>query len=337
MGFSSQAGQLILRTQGSQGTLAPDLATAGVGIKLRSGSFGTNRDLLLPDPEIGGGRDRSDAYLGAVSWSGDFDFYARMDSLPTLLRAALGTAAAPATTGGATTHAITPSDAAQLPFLSVEEAIGNGLEVYNYVDAVVNSLHLEADANGYLQGTVSLIGARQVAGAVRTATPAWDNTPMIVGTNILVNYNSVALPAKSFSLDINNNFEDDDFRLGSLYIGDLTPQAREISASFNVRHTSSALWRQATYGGAALTVPGGTTVKGPLSITAQSYEDIPASDPATKYGLTLGIDNFVLTPFSFEASGADIIENDIEGQALRPDPGTPILTAEVVTASATIA
>src|SRR5690606_13445367 len=207
MGFSSQAGQLLLATQTAPGTFEPDFATKALAIRLRSGSFGTNRDLLIPDPEIGGGRDTSDAYLGAVSWSGDFDFYARTDAVATLLKGVLGTAAAPDTTDGVTTHVLTPSDAAQLPFFSVEEVVGNGLEAYQYTDVVINSFEREADANGYLQGTVGLIGARQVAGITYSPSPVWDNTPMYVGKNINLTYNLVGLPAKSFSLDINNNFE----------------------------------------------------------------------------------------------------------------------------------
>ena len=338
MGFSSQAGHLAIATQTTPGVFEPDFADNAIAIKLRSGSFGTNRELLVPDPEIGGGRDTADAYLGAVSWSGDFDFYARVDAVATLLKGALGTAAAPVTSTGVTTHAITPSDAAQLPFFSVEEAVGNGLEVYHYTDVVINSLHLEAEANGYLQGTVGLIGAKQVAGITPTdISTSWDNTPMFTGTGINITYNSVALPAKSFSLDINNNFEDDDFRLGSFYIGDLTPKAREITASFNIRHTSSALWRQATYGAAAATAPGGTTVKAPLVIDAKTYEDIAGGTPATKYGILLNIPKFMLSPFSYEASGDDIIEGDIEGRALRPDPAQVILTATIKTGKATIA
>jgi hypothetical protein len=95
--FSSQAGQVILRTQAVQGTFQADTSTAGVGIKLRSGSLGPNRDLLIPDPEIGGGRDVVDANLGAVSWSGDYEFYLRMNSFLTLLYAAMGIKAAPVT------------------------------------------------------------------------------------------------------------------------------------------------------------------------------------------------------------------------------------------------
>lgn len=336
MGFSSQAGHLILKGQTVQGTFESTLTSDGVGVILRSGSLGSSRELMIPDPEIGGGRDVVDAYLGPSAWSGDYEFYARMDALATLLKSVLGTAAAPVTATGITTHTITPSDAAQLPFLSIQEKLGSGLECYNYTDAVLNTLHLEADANGYLQGTAGVIAAKQIAG-ITPATPTFDSTPLIVGTNITVQYNSVTLPAKSFSLDINNNFEDDDFRLGSFYLGDLTPKRREVTASFGIRESSSALWRQAVYGVSSATAPGGLTTKAPLVITAQTYENIPAGTPLTPYTLTITIPNFSLTPYAVGVSGDDVIESDIEGRALRPLIGTPLLTSVIKTGKATIA
>ncbi len=336
MGFSSQAGHLILKTQAVQGTFDTTLTTAGVAMYLRSGALGSSRELMIPDAEIGGGRDIPNAYLGASAWSGDYEFYARMDSLAVLLKAALGLAAAPVTATGVTTHVITPSDAAQLPFLSIQERIGAGLECFNYTDCVVNTLHLEADANGYVQGTVGIIASRQLAG-ISAATPAFDNTPMYVGTNTNVKYNSVTLPAKSFSLDINNNFEDDDFRLGSFFLGDLTPKRREITASFGIREGSSALWRQATYGTPSAVSPGGLVTQSPLEINFASYEEIPGGTPSTPYSLKLEIPKYTLTPYAIAVSGDDVIESDIEGQALRPSPGTPILTATVKTGKATIA
>jgi hypothetical protein len=337
MGFSSQSGQVILRSQAVQGTYQADTGTAGVGVKIRGGSLGPSRELLIPDPEIGGGRDVVDAYLGAVSWSGDYEFYARVDALTTLLKACLGTAAAPNTTTGVTTHSITPSDLGQLPYLSIEENVGGNLETFRYHDCVVNTLHLEADANGYLMGTAGLIGARQTAGATKTATPLWDNTPMIVGTNVTVTYQGVTLPAKSFSLDINNNFEDDDFRLGSFYIGDLTAKRREITASFGIRESSSALWRQATYGVSSATEPGGLTTKDALVISCQTYEEVDGGTPSTPYGIEITIPKFILSPYSLDPSGDDVIENDVEGQAVRPDTAASIMTAVVTTGAAAIA
>lgn len=338
MGFTSQAGQVILRSQAVQGTYQSDTSTAGVSVKLRSGGLGTNRDLLIPDPEIGGGRDVVDALLGAASWGGDYEFYARVDALATLLKACLGTAAAPVTATGVTTHTITPVDVGTLPYLSIEENVGGTLETYNYTDAVVNTLHLEAEANGYMMGTAGIIAAKQVAGATKTATPGkFDNSPMYVGTNITVTYNAVSLPAKSFSLDINNNVAADDFRLGSFYIGDLTAKRREVTASFSIRESSSALWRQATYGTSAATQVGGVTTKSPLVITATTYEDIPGSSPLTKYSIQLTFPNFAFTPYTLDASGDDIIESDVSGQALRPAVGTSLVTAVLKTGTATIA
>jgi hypothetical protein len=327
MGYASQTGQVILRTQTAQGTYNADVGTAGVGVKLRSGSLSSNRDLLIPDPEIGGNRDVVDAYLGAVSWGGDYEFYARYGSLPTMLKAVLGSASSAVATG-IVTDTITPADTSALPYLSIEENVG-GLETYNYTDGVANTLHLESEANGYLQGTLGIIAARQTAGNTKTANPLWDNAPMTVGTNIAVTYNAVALPAKSFSLDINNNFEDDDFRLGSFYIGDLTPKRREVTASFGIRHNGASLWRQAVYGVNSLTQPGGLTTKQQLVITATSYEDIVGGTPTTKNSLTITIPNFILSPFTLEQSGDDVLENDVDGQAVRPNPATALITCVV--------
>lgn len=335
MGFSSQAGHVILRTQAVAGTYQADTGTAGVGIKLRSGALGVNRDLLIPDPEIGGGRDIVDANLGTVSWSGDYEFYARMNSFATLLYAAMGIKAAPVTATGVVTHTITPSDAAQLPFLSIEEGVGAGLETFNYTDAVVNTLHLESDANGYLMGTASIIAAKQIAGATPTASPLYDNSPLYVGSNITLTYNSISVKAKSFSFDLNNNFEDDDFRLGSFYIGDLTPKRREIKFGFTIREQDSTLWRQAVYGTSAATAPGGVTTKNQLVLTFTSYDDIPGGTPPTKYSCSFTVPKFALSPYAFSVSGDDIIDDDLEGTALRPVPGTPIMTAVIKTDATT--
>lgn len=336
MGYSSQSGQIGLKTQTTLGTYATP-ATTGVFVKTRGGSLGINRDLLVPDPEIGGGRDTVDAYLGGAVWSGDIDFYVRMEMLSTLLKACLGSAAT-VTTTGVSTHTITPLDSATLPYLSVEERIGSGLETYNYTDTVVNTLHLESDANGYLMGTAGLIAAKQTAGNTATVSPTIsDASPLYVGTNITVTYNAVSMSAKSFSLDINNNFDSDDFRLGSFFIGDLTAKAREVTASFTVRHQDSALWRQAAYGVPAATAVGGVTTKNQLIITITSYEDIVSGTPPTKYSLTITIPKFIFEPFAFEPSGDDYLENDAAGRALRPAIGTPIATAVIKAGNAAIA
>jgi hypothetical protein len=337
MGFSSQAGQVGFMTQASQGTFPGTFGTGSTFMKLRSGSLGPNRDLLITDPEIGGGRDTVDAYLGAVSWSGDYEFYVRLEALPTLLKAVLGSEVITGTlTTGGVLHTITPLDSATLPFVAIEENIGGTLETYQYTDSVVNTFHLEAEANGYLMGTAGMIAKTQVAGATKTAVPTWDNSFMIVGTNITLTYNAVSVPAKSFSLDINNNFEDDDFRLGSFFIGDLTAKGREVSGSFTIRPQDSAFWRQAVYGTSGATTPGGVTTKNQLVITCTTYEDlVGVTGPVAKGSVTITIPKVAFEPYGLEASGDDVIENDISWRALRPVAATPLCTVVVKNAKLT--
>ena len=326
MGFTSQSGQVVLATQSGKGSLAT-FAT-GIAMRIKGGSLAPNRELLVPDAEIGGGRDVSDAYLGTVSFSGDYEFYARLESFATLLRGVLGVAVS--TTGvpavGANTHTITPSDAG-LPYLSIQEKIGSGLDAYDYLDCVVNTLHLEAEANGFLMGTAGLIAARQTVQGTPVSSPTWDNSPMIVGTNITITYNGVSMPAKSFSFDINNNFEDDDFRLGSFFLGDLTPKRREVTASVKLRHEANTTFRQATYGTPGATAPGGLTTKQPLVITCETYELIGAT--AIKGRLELTFPKVIFKPFAFAPSGDDILENDIEMQVVRPNNGVDVMTAVI--------
>lgn len=336
MGFSSQSGQVLFRTQPTPDTYAADIATAGVAMKLKSGSLSPSRDLLVTDPEIGSGRDVSAAYLGAVSFSGDYEFYARMESITTMIKNCLGLAAAPVTATGVTTHTMTPTDSGSLPFMSIEEKIGSGMEIFNFVDGVVNTFHLEAEANGFLMGTAGLIARKQTAGNTATASPIWDNSPLIVGTNITVTYGGVTLPAKTFAFDINNNIEDSDWRLGSFYLGDLTAKQREVTGSFSIRPSNSNLWRQAVYGASAAVAPGGLVTPQSLVITCSTYEDIVGGTPPTKSSVTVTIPNVVLEPYGLQPSGDDVIENDISWRAIRPDIATPIMSVVVKSAKATI-
>lgn len=346
MGFLSQAGHLGIKTQSAKGTYAspssPGSAapTDGIFLYIKSGSLGGNRELLIPDPEIGGNRDVPDAQLGPIAYSGEFEFYARMDALPTLLRAALGNGVGTGTTGNGTstpyTHTIVPNDDS-LPWLSVEEKVANGYMVFRYTDCKINTLHLEAEANGYLMGTIGLIGLTQeTTTETAIADRAYDSTPMIVGSNVCVRWNGADLPAKSFSFDINNNIEDDDFRLCSMTLGDLVEKRREVTMGATIRPQDSALWKTAMWGSPTATAPLGQSFKDDVEIEFVSYENIPGVTPAAQYGATIEIPTAMIAPFNVEPSGDDVIEHDIEIRAVRPNPANPILTAEVVNGLATI-
>lgn len=338
MGFQSQAGQVGFRAQAVKGAYLDPGAAApndGIFVKLRSGGLGGDRQLLIPDPEIGGGRDISDAYLGPVKFGGDLEAYVRGESIATFLYGALGSKATVGAMGKTygvdadytATHTITPTDS-DLPWYSVEEALGDGFEEFKYTDCKFNTLHLEADAEGFLMCSVGLVGLSQEAGITKTASPNWDNNPMIVGSNITVDWSGSPLPAKSFSFDVNNNLEDNDFRLGSLFLGDATEKRREFNIGVKIRPEDSDLWRTAMYGDPGLTVAGGEVTRDEVVITCETYEVIGTS--AIPFSVAITVPLAVIKPYAVTPSGDDVIEHDFEITPIRPDPADDILEAVVV-------
>ena len=437
MPFGSQSGQVGFGIQSSQGV--PVAATRFA--RLRGGSLGGDRALMIPDAEIGGNRDIPGAYLGPVADSGDLDFYPRPQMVALLLRAAFGTSASSNTagtnevqsltvtgtptggtftlsfrgqttapiafnaasavvqtalvaltqigaggvtvtggplpaacvitfssalaatnvpqittnstllTGGTTpaaavttttpgvgligTHTITPGDT--LPWLTIEERIGNQFESFQYTDAKVNSFKMEADATGYLLGSASLVAMKQVPSFTAQASPAWDTTPMMVGGQVAITFNGVSLPAKSFNFEINNNIETDDFRLGSLTLGGMQEKRRELKMGVNVRPDDSTLWKAAMYGATGLTAPqAGPAYQGAVNVRITTFETIGDVVGGTPYSINLEIPNCAVAPFMVTPSGDDVIASDIELTPLRPNSNVPIITATVVNNLATV-
>lgn len=337
MGFTSQSGQVAFRKQTARGTAATDVATDGVAMRLRSGGLAGNRELLVPEAEIGGGRDVQGALLGTISFAGDFEYYARMDSLTTQLEAAFGVATSQAdgVNSGAHLHTVTPSDG-QLPFYTIYERISNGLLTSNYQDCVANTFHLEVEPNGQLMATTGWIGAKiELDADEEDVAGLYDNGPMVAGTNVTVSYGGVEVPAKSFSFDIANNVEDDDFRLGSFFLGDLTAKGREVTAGMTIRHENAKLLKQALFGSESAVAVSCATTDKPLVITANTCEVIDGT--TVTYQLKLTIPHAIVEPFAFEPSGDDVIENEVTLRAIRPDNAVPIVTAEVRNSAAAIA
>lgn len=331
MSFIAQSGHIGFKAQSTKGTYA-NPGSGGIFMRHKSGALGGDRQLLIPDPEIGGGRDVADASLGPVKFSGELEFYARLESLASLFYYGSGSKSSTTAGSGGTlvgTHVITPTDT-NLPWVSVEERIANGFLGFNYTDAKVRSLHLEADASGFVMGKVGMVALRQtrVADGSLTSNPSRDNSPLLVGAKTTVSFDGDALPAKSFSLDIENGVEDDDFRLGSMFLGDAAEKRRTGKIGLSIRPEDNAMWRQAMYGSPSANTAGGTITRSDVSIAIESYEFIGST--STVYSLTIDVPVAVIAPFSVNPSGEDAIEHDIEIQFLRPDANDPLYTATFV-------
>lgn len=443
MGISSQGGQLGFGIQTLKGTAVPATRFS----RLRSGSLGGERSLLVPDAEIGGNRDIPGAYLGPVTFGGELAFYPRPQMLAMLAYAALGAKASSSVagtnevqtiattgvptggtfklqfrgqqttalpfgctlaamdtalealpligvggvvctggplptpivatfsvapyagtnvpnlsvppssmllTGGTTpnvtvtattpgvnpvgTHIITCADI--LPWLTVEERIGPsaaGFESYQYKDGKVDTLHLEADANGFVMGTAGLFALSQISGFAAQANPNWDITPMMVGGEVLVSFGGVTLPANSFAFDINNNIEKDNFVLGSVFASDATEKRREIKATCSYRPSDSVLWKAAMYGSSVLTAPvAGPAYQGAASVKFTTYETIGDVVAGTPFSVLLEFPNVVITPYKLSPSGDDVLSSDLEFTIVRPDAAVSPVVITVVNDLATV-
>lgn len=316
--YQSQLGQVGFVKQAAVGT-AGTIATAAPTrwMKMRSSSVGGDRSLMIPDPEIqgSGGRDVPKSYLSPVSYSGDYEAYVRPEALPLAIYGALGGGGAAPTGSGVAgyTHSITPGDT--LPVFTIQEKMGDSFDTFKYTDAYFNTLHLECAADGYFMTTLGVVARTQLAGET-AATPAFDNTPQILGSNITISLGGSAVPASDFSFDWNNNIESNHFVLGSLLVDVMTPKRRDVTGSFTVRPQSNALFRQAMYGNAAATGPTGQPTVQNMTITATTYEIITGATTQV-YTVTITIPEVELAPFKPGASGDDTMEHSIDFRAVK--------------------
>lgn len=329
MSFLSQPGQIGFKTQASAGTYMDPGAVApnkGVFIRMLSGGMAAVRELITPDPEIGGVRDIVQTMFGPVKYAGEYEFICGFDGLAILLKGALG-ASAPTGPTDVTVYTHTISTADTLPWLSIEEKVGNGFDVYRYTDAKINTLHVEVDAEGFCKGTVGLIAKTQTIGATATlpAAATQDTTPQIIGPQVGVTWDAASLPAKSFKLDINNNLDDSDFRLGSLFLGDVTEKRREIMMGVTIRPQNNNLWKEALFGSTGASAPGSVLPAAKaVVITITSYGIIAGS--TTVYSCVITVPKANLKPWNLKPSGDSVLDADIEIMAIRPVAATDVIT-----------
>lgn len=321
MGFNSQSGQVGFGLQSAENTAV----AASHFYRMRSGSMGTERELLIPDPEIGGNRDVNSALLGPIAYVGEYEFYPRSVMIAQLLYGVLG---AKTTTDNTTfgTHELTP--AATLPWWTIEETIGNDFETIQYVDCKVNSLRLEAEATGYLMGSTNVIGRTATTGFAKQGAPTFDNNPLFVGSSVSITLGGSAFNAKSFNLEISNNLESDDFVLGSIELDALTEKRRSLTCGFTIRPEDSTRWKAAMHGATGQTTPqAGAAYEEALVINIVTYDNI--SGAATPHRLNISVPNAVIAPYAATPSGDDTLQTDFEITGIRPSAGTPLVTFEV--------
>lgn len=331
MQANSQLGYVGFRVQDSKGVFkAPALY-----FKVQSGALGSDTELIEPDPEIGGIRDKIEAYAGGIRYSGSYSLYMRPEDSAVLLYGALGAVSVSGNYGGeacAYRHRITPANT--LPWLSVRERVGGAgvLSTFDYTDVKVNSWVLECEGNGLAMVTAELIGITQSGNTV-DSTPVDETAPILNYEGGIVTLEGSAINVKSLRLEINNNLEDDDWRIGSRKLIDLPEHRRELAGALTLRPEDASLYWKAVNGGSTAKTPSCNVYSGSLEIYIRSCH--PICGGVQVYSIDLNIPKVYFKPFRYDPSGDDMVEHTLELLPVKIT-GSNIITADVITSLASL-
>lgn len=306
MDWNAQQGHIGFKGQLNKGGfLTPTIFT-----KVLTGGLGSDSDNIIPDPEIGGGRDISEVFPGNVKFSGDTEFLFRPESIGVLLYGLLGTVDTTSPESNVYLHTFQTLQSGSLPYLSAEEKVADDLDTFNYVDGKVNSLSLESEAGELLKGTFNLVFTTQ-SGNISPSTPVYDTSPILVSHGGTITLDGSVISCKSISMEINNNLDDDDFRIGNRFLGSLIEKRRELNVSITLRPDDIDLYRKSVYGDAdAAYTPKNSVYTGALIADFQSPGNIGAT--SLPYRLQITFAKVAFKAFPINPSGDDPIEFELE-------------------------
>lgn len=303
MAFNAQEGALGVARQTLDGTWAAPTDW----IKILSGSLGSRADLIVSEPEIGGTRDiHADGVdMGAISYGGSYEFNLRPEALGFFLLSCLGSVAS-AAFSGAYKHTFTPASALQR--LSLFERVGSAYEIFAYTDAVVNKLEFNCSPNEALKGVAEVLAITQNAD-IADDTESFEDTSRFMFNRVVCKIDGVQYMAKDLSFGFDNQSEDDDFGLGSLFMQDISPGRRQLEVGMTIRPSDSNFYKLANYGDIANSAPDGSIGQVSLNVTASSAGNIPAA--TVPYSIEIDIPVAKLKPFEPERSGDSRIEQKL--------------------------
>ncbi len=309
--MNSQTGQIGFAVQALKGTyVAPAFYT-----KYSNDDIGLEGDPIIPSPEIGGGRDVTDAYPGAIKVTGGLEFDVRANFLGLAMYLVSG-ADTPATieSGTVYSHPITPANT--IPWFSAQKKVADTYEVFNYTDLKMNSVTLSCEAAAQLVGQMDVRGITE-SGNATPGTAAYESGEVLMWHSAEIKIDGTTICPKSVSAEFNNNLEDDDFRICPTYgrgLGDLPEKRRELNISVTIRPSDSDFYKKANYGEDGANAP---TKKIYTGTFWTKFESVNAISGAYLYSIILDIPKMFMKPFKIAPSGDDSIEHGLDMMAVK--------------------
>lgn len=315
MSDTGQSGYVAIGRQTAKGAAA--VPTQGIYVNDYSVSGQT--ELVVPDPEIGGGRAivTSGVSAGSFKVSGDLSALLRSKMVGFLLMGAGFAAPAPTqeATTGAYTHAFVPG---AMTYLTLERSWGANRLISRAQDCLVDELTFSVDAEGQATVEASFIGTTEARQA-SAGTPTFETDPVADWKGSALTLDSLSTyRAMSMSLAIRNNLTDDEFVIGSRFLDDVTPKRREIDFEVGIKLGNDTpavteLYRAAVWGSKTATSPQALDpFKCAADVTFGSSKLIGTS-VVNRFGLTATLTDVILEGFPLEMSGDDVLEASVKG------------------------
>jgi hypothetical protein len=310
--FASELGHIGLSKEASSGLFA----NPSKYLLVTSAEINPDTDLLIPDAEVGGGRDIVDGGVahGTIKWSGSLDYYLRPEAIGLLLLGATGAVVSSGISGSAYGHQFKMID--YLQPLCIEQNVASTLDTLDYTDVKVNSFHIEASAGEFVTGSSEIVAIAVTAGGVNH-TPTFETAPVFTYAGGYVELEGAQISVKSFSFDVNNNLVDDDFRIGSRTLASLVEKRREVTASLEIAPSDNTLFRKSVFGSSTAAAASGSQqlYSGSLFLRLESPTSIPGS--AVRYQMDINIPKAIFEASPLPQSGDDLVVQTLSMRAVK--------------------
>jgi hypothetical protein len=311
MSYTSETGSLGLARQDVKGTFHAPTDY----MKIQSIDMNPDGEKLIPDPEIGGISDIDSIHQGTYKIGGSVDTYIRPEAIGILFHGALGSyTPSGLINNGAYLHNFTPLASGSLPWISVKKSISDDVQVFNYTDCKVEGFSIDINASEYCTAKFDIVGISDAVGVA--GSESYESAPLLVATKATINIGGVSVSAKKATIEFKNNLNNDDFRVGSRFLGDITEKRRELDLKMDiVLDTTSELYRKSFYGAAAATTAGFAVYADSVDILLDSPTNIATS--AISYKILFQIKNAVFMAAPTPASGDDLVVIPLELKATK--------------------
>jgi hypothetical protein len=309
MAYTSETGSVGFALQSVQGTFVEPTDF----MKVTSVDMNPDGEKLIPDPEIGGISDITDIHQGTYKIAGSIESYVRPEAIGILIKGGLGSYAASGSVAtGAYLHNFVASGT--LPYISVKKTISDNIQVYDYVDCKVNGITFDINASEFCTAKFDLVGISDKVGAA--VAENYESAPILAATKATVNIGGVPVSVKTCSIELKNNLEDGDFRVGSRFLGEITQKRRELDIKMDVvLDTTSELYKKAFYGSSSSSSAGFNVYADRVDIILDSPTQIGTS--GLYYKILISIKNAVFMAAPVPASGDDLVVIPLELKATK--------------------